>query len=118
MEKEYLFHYDLIHLSFHLDDWYGDFPVVLTTEEYDEMLDAHKQFYKSDKWHELRRFDNDDEYFLHNYCPSVHQKVRLALLEYAQKKWSKEVIQELDQAYFYLPDDIYYETDPEFFGEA
>ena len=34
--KEYLFHVDLIHLKTYYEDWYEDFPVLLTDEEFDE----------------------------------------------------------------------------------
>jgi len=79
---------------------------------------AHKKFYKSEKWHELRRFDNDDEYFLLHCCPNIHKKVREALENFTRKLWQEEVVQQLDQTDLYLPDEIYDDTDPDFLNTA
>lgn len=118
MIKEYIFHYDFNHISdiTDNDDWYGDFPVLLTEEEYNAMLETHKKWYKSEEWIENK--EQDDEFFLHRYCPDVHKKVRAALNDYAIKNWRDEVVRELDQADFYMPDEIYYESDPEFYEDA
>ena len=113
-EKVYIFHYDFIHISCISDDddWYGDFPVMLTKEDFDTMLSEYKKWYKSDEWHDSLKND-DDEYFLLHFCPVIHKKVRAALQQFAEQNWRKEVVDGLDQADIIMPDEIYHAVDPE-----
>lgn len=41
--KEYMFHVDLIHLETYYEDWYEEFPVLLTDEEFDELCNAQRK---------------------------------------------------------------------------
>ena len=40
--KEYMFHVDLIHLETYYEDWYEEFPVLLTDEEFDELCKTQR----------------------------------------------------------------------------
>lgn len=117
MEKQYFFHYDLIHLQDYPEDWYGDFPVLLSDEEYNELLETFKQWKKTDEYNDPIKHD-DDEYFLHQYCLNIHKKVRAGLKEFVEKHWGENAFKDLDQADIILPDEIYYDTDPDFFNDT
>ena len=118
MVKDYLFHYDLCHLHNEPEDWYGDFPVSLSDAEYAELLDEHKKWYKTKEWYEINQPDANDEYFIHRFCPQIHKKVRESFEQFARNHWENEITLQLDSADLFLPDEIYEDTDPEFFNNA
>ena len=60
--KEYMFHVDLIHLETYYEDWYEEFPVLLTDEEFDELCNAQRKWMQTEEWIN-RHSDSDEEYF-------------------------------------------------------
>ena len=107
--KTYMFHYDLIHLPSYMEDSYGDFPVELTEEEFEELVQAHIKW-SQPEIQETIHPDADDEHVMFLFCPQIRDKVRIALEKFALKEWDAKIVSELDQADFYIPDEIWDET--------
>ena len=104
--KIYMFHYDLFFLVSSPEDWYGDFPVELTEKEFEELVEANKKWMHPEILKRASDCDGDD-LFMHQYCPRILEKVKGALMDYALKNWSEQVISELDQANIVAPDEVY-----------
>lgn len=107
--KTYMFHYDMVHLSSYLEDGYGDFPVELTDEEFEELVQAYIKW-SQPEIQETRHPDADDEHVMFLFCPKIRDKVRNALEKFALKEWNAQIVSELDQADFYIPDEIWDEA--------
>ncbi len=104
--KTYMFHYDLSYLPSGPEDWYGDFPVELTDEEFEELVQAYIKW-NQPEIQEKEHPDADDEHVMFLFCPLIRDKVRIALEKFALKKWNAQIVSELGQADFYIPDIIY-----------
>lgn len=113
--KTYMFHYDLSFLPSHPEDWYGDFPVELTDEEFEELVQANKIWCQPEIKNQFSDLDGDDP-FMHDYCPQILEKAIQALKDFATKNWSTQIVKELDQANIEAPDEAYEAANPEFFG--
>ena len=80
--KEYMFHVDLIHLETYYEDWYEEFPVLLTDEEFDELCKAQREWMQTEEWIN-RHSDADEEYFIKKHCPNIYPKVKTSLEKFA-----------------------------------
>lgn len=114
-KKTYMFHYDLFFLPSDPDDWYGDYPVELTDDEFEELVQAIKIWTQPEIRNSVSDLDGDDP-FMYRYCPRILEKADKALKDYALKNWSEQIISELDQANIDAPDEAYIASDPSFFN--
>lgn len=104
--KEYMFIVDLIHLETEYEDWYEDFPVLLTDEEFDELCKAQKEWMQTEEWIN-RHCDADEEYFIKKHCPNIYPKVKTSLVKFARSKYGEGIIKELFNADIYVPKDVW-----------
>lgn len=103
-EKDFFFSIDLIHLSTYIEDWFFTLPVRLTVAEIEELRNAETEWKQTDEW-KNRHCDADHEYYIRNYCPEIHKKVRSTLEEYCKRHFDQAVVNELDQADIFIPCD-------------
>lgn len=68
-KKTYMFHYDLFFLPSDPDDWYGDYPVELTDDEFEELVQAIKIWTQPEIRNSVSDLDGDDS-FMYRYCPT------------------------------------------------
>lgn len=104
--KVYLFSVDLIHLETHYDDWYEEFPVLLTNEEFEELCKAQKKWMQTDEW-KNRDSDADEEYFIKKYCPGIYPRVKTSLKDFAVSKYGEGIVKELYNADIYIPGEVW-----------
>ena len=104
--KEYMFTVDLIHLETYYEDWYEEFPVSLTNEEFEELCNAQKKWMQTDEW-KNRHCDADEEYFKKKYCPDIYPKVKTSLKNFAISKYGEGIIKELFNADIYIPEVVW-----------
>lgn len=104
--RTYMFRYDLFFLPCDPEDWYGVFPVDLTGEEFEELLEVYKEWSCPEVKKQASDLDGDD-FFMKTYCPQILEKVKRSLKDYATKNWDEQVIAELNQANIDIPDEIY-----------
>lgn len=100
-EKDFLFDIDLFHLPSDPEDWFFTLSVRLTAAEIDALLKAEKEWEQTDEW-KNRQDDWDCEWYMRKYCPDIMEKVRNTLKEYCENRYTKEVVNELDQANIYI----------------
>ena len=105
--KEYMFHVDLIHLETYYEDWYEEFPVLLTGEEFDELCKAQRKWMQTEEWIN-RHSDADEEYFIKKHCPNIYPKVKTSLEKFARNKYGEGIIKELYNADIYIPEEVWY----------
>ena len=104
--KEYMFHVDLIHLETYYEDWYEEFPVLLTDEEFDELCKAQREWMQTEEWIN-RHSDADEEYFIKKHCPNIYSKVKTSLEKFALSKYGEGIIKELFNADIYIPEEVW-----------
>ena len=68
-KKTYMFHYDLFFLPSDPDDWYGDYPVELTDDEFEELVHAIKIWTQPEIRNSVSDLDGDDP-FMYRYGPT------------------------------------------------
>ena len=105
-EKIYMFHVDLIHLKTDYEDWYEEFPVSLTDNEFHELCTAQNKWVRTDEWIN-RHCDADVEYFLKKYCPIIYTKVKASLEKFCIDKYGKQIVEELYNADIYIPEKVW-----------
>ena len=108
MSTVYKFRIDTCHLSREIDNMFDEWipiDVELSDDEVTELLKARETWFASE---EFKKWDsaNDEEYFLYNYVPNIHQKVRKVLEEQAPSIWGEKIMPELFNVDIYLPEDL------------
>ena len=104
--KEYMFHVDLIHLETYYEDWYEEFTVLLTDEEFDELCKAQRKWMQTEEWIN-RHSDADEEYFIKKHCPNIYPKVKTSLEKFALSKYGEGIMKELFNADIYIPEEVW-----------
>ena len=87
MTRIYKFRIDTIHLSPEIDGMFDEWipiNVELSEQEVRELLRARNAWFASKEFKKWD-VDNDEEYFLIKYVPTIHTKVRKALEEQAKE---------------------------------
>lgn len=100
-EKDFFFDIDLAHLYPMPEDWFFTIPVRLTVAEVEALRKAEREWKQTDEW-KKRQDDADDEWYIRNYCPKIHTKVRNTLKEYCIDHFDKDVVNQLDQADIFI----------------
>lgn len=108
MTRIYKFRIDTIHLSPEIDgmsDEWIPINVELSEQEVRELLRARNAWFASKEFKKWD-VDNDEEYFLIKYVPTIHTKVRKALEEQAPSIWGEKIIPELSNVDIYCPEEL------------
>lgn len=120
MTRIYKFRIDTIHLSPEIDGMFDDWipiNVELSEQEVRELLRARNAWFASEEFKKWD-VDNDEEYFLIKYVPTIHAKVRKALEEQAPSIWGEKIIPELSNVDIYCPEELEWETEESFFMDG
>jgi len=102
--KDYIFHIDSRGYVPNNDDW-TDIPVPLSDDEFNELSIAAYNWIESGEFKNVNA--DDEEFFLHKYCPQIHQRVRELLEQKAVDLWGESIRENLFDFDIYIPEEAY-----------
>lgn len=104
---QYDFKIDTGHLSPPYDEFYTDFPIELTEEQFERLCKVMRELLDNKIYYSKMPATDDHEWWLHDYLPDIHQKIRIELESRAAQVWGEGILDQLFNVDIYVPDEVW-----------